>query len=914
MNAGSALRLLAAVVLPAVVGLLVLVGATRARASGASGGMSAPVRIGTPPQLPAGSKVVGPLPAQTRLSVTIALEPRDPAGLAEYATQVASPGSSVYRHYLTVAQFRERFGPTDAQIGVLTSELRDGGLQPGPVSANGLSIPISAAAGAIAHALSISLQRVRLAKGRVAYANTAAPAFPASVAASVQGVIGLDSLFRTRPLGIRSASASRRPGARPHMAAAALPPSPCSAATSAGSTYHAWTADQLASAYRFSSLYGAGDFGFGQTVALFELSTYPSSDVAAYQTCYGTSTSVSNVPVDGGATTSTGADEDVLDIEDVIGLSPQVNIRVYEGPNTTTGVYDTYSKIVSDNLATVISTSWGLCEPSEGSTAAQSENTLFQEAATQGQSTFAAAGDSGSTDCTSGPNKTTLTVDDPASQPFVTGVGGTSLSAIGPPPTETVWNDGKTGGAGGGGISSLWTMPSYQSGSASSLNVINSNSSGTPCGAGAGSYCREVPDVSASADENHGYVVYSNGAWTAYGGTSAAAPLWAAFTALTNASSACGGTPIGFANPLLYNAAAGAFSSDFNDITSGNNNLSGSGLYPAGSGYDMASGLGTPIGSGLPDDLCSLPGSGGNTVTVTNPGSQSTTVGTAVSLQIQATDSDSNQTLTYSATGLPAGLSINSAIGLISGTSATAGTANVTVTAKDSTNASGSITFSWTIGRRSTSAVLACSPASLLIGTPTTCAVTVSDTSSGTASPPTGTVNFSSSGAGSFSSASCTLSSGSCHVGYTASALGSQTITAAYQGDNSHNSSSGTLDVTTTSRPLVKLQVPRQRLGTVLGHGLRVRVSSSQTGSAKLRLLLPARVAKRLGLGNGKHTVAVATRFLRLGVGKTVRTPLLLTRRARRALAHIRSVHLTVTAVVTGTGGTTTVSRRILLR
>jgi len=612
MLSRSAFRLLVATGLSALVVLLALAGS-----SGGSVAGGVAVRIGSPPQHPAGSKVTGPLAGATRLSITITLKPRDPAGLANYASGVATPGSSIYRQYLTVAQFRQRFAPTDSEVSAVAAELRDRGLSAGQVSKNGLAIPVSGSASAVAHALSISFQRVQLPNGRVAYANTAAPQLPASVAGAIQSVIGLDSLFRAVPLGIQSPTASGQRGrVKPRVVTGGT--QPCLAAVSDGTTYGAYTADQLASAYRFSNLYGAGDLGSGQTVALFELEPYLASDISAYQSCYGTSTTVSNVLVDGGAGSGAGSGEAALDIEDVMGLSPQVGIRVYEGPNTSAGVYDTYNKIVSDNVAKVISTSWGLCEANEGLTAAQSENTLFQEAATQGESTFAAAGDSGSTDC----GGHTLAVDDPASQPYVTGVGGTTVSAIGPPPTQSVWNDGNSGGGGGGGISSFWTMPSYQSGAASSLNVINSNSSGSPCSAGSGNYCREVPDVSVDADEYTGYVIYYNGSWTAFGGTSAAAPLWAAFTALTNASSGCGGTPVGFVNAKLYTAAGGAYASDFSDITTGNNNLAGSGLYPAGTGYDMASGLGTPIGSGLPGGLC---GVSPPVVTLTGPANGSAT-------------------------------------------------------------------------------------------------------------------------------------------------------------------------------------------------------------------------------------------------------------------------------------------------
>ena len=656
----------------------------------ASAAASPPSRIGvgSVPRLAAGSRVVGSLGTATRMSVTVTLRPRDPAALAAYANAVSTPGSSVFHDYLSVSQFSARFGPTAAQMRAVVASLRGDGLRPGAVSANGLSIPVSANAGELAHAFAVGFHRVALPSGRTAFANTSAPLFNTSIAGFVQGVVGLSTLAQPQPLGL-TVPHGRVAHVNPHVVTGG--PQPCSAASGVGE----YTADQLASAYRFSSLYGAGDEGSGQTVALYELEPNKTSDISAYQSCYGTSASVSYVKVDSGAGSGAGEGEAALDIEDVIGLAPKASILVYQGPNSNSGAYDTYNSIISQDKAKVISTSWGLCESEEGSSAASSENTLFQEAATQGQSIFAAAGDSGSEDCGSN----SLAVDDPASQPYVTGVGGTSISALGPPPTQTVWNDDCSGGTcgGGGGISSLWSMPSYQSGAPGSLNVINSSSSASPCQAGTGSYCREVPDVSADADPATGYSIYWDGQWIGIGGTSAAAPLWAAFTALANASSGCNGTPIGFANPALYKAAASSYSSDFGDITSGNNDITGTngGKFTAGTGYDMASGLGTPIGSALAATLC---GGGGTpaTVTVTSPGSQTGTVGTAVSVQIHASDSDSGA-LTYSATGLPAGLAISSSTGLITGTPTTAATSSVTVTAKDASGPSGSASFSWTI-------------------------------------------------------------------------------------------------------------------------------------------------------------------------------------------------------------------------
>jgi hypothetical protein len=792
------------------------------------------VRVGAAPHHPRGSTVVGELSGSTRIAFAVTLTPRDPVALAAYASSVATPGSSDYHRYLTVAQFRQRFGPTPASIAAVRAALVGRRLTPGPTSANGLSIPLTASAMTIGHAFNLSFQNVRLHSGRMAYANTQAPQVPASVASEIQGVVGLSTLTEAQPLGLTNTrplgfglSLGLQSGstATPHVATGG--PQPCSTAVTDAPGFDAYTADQLASAYSFSALYSSGDLGAGQTVALFELEPNSTSDISAYQSCYGTSATVNYFAEDGGAGNGGrgyGSGEAALDIEDVIGLAPKATIDVYQAPNTDTGLLDDYTAIVESG-ANVASTSWGECEADEsGSGLAASEATLFEEAATAGQSVFSAAGDSGSEDCydpsVKSPDKL-LAVDDPASQPYVTGVGGTSMPALGPPPTQAVWDDQCSGGAcgGGGGISSFWSMPSYQADAPSSLNVVNSDSSRSPCGAASGSYCREVPDVSADADPATGYLIYYDNTWGGIGGTSAAAPLWAAFTALVNASSYCGGSDVGFANPALYDAAANAYSPDFGDITSGENDITGtnSGLYPATTGYDMASGLGTPVGSALPQQLCGA--SAAPTVTVTDPGPQTSVVGNAASLQIQATDS-ANDALTYSATGLPAGLSISSSTGLISGTPTTVQTGTVTVMAKDADGGSGATTFAWTVSARSTTVAVTCSPATIAPADATGCTATVTDTASGTSTTPTGTIDFSSppTADGSFAAGgACTLAAtgttgvASCALNYTPASRSpnSQSVVASYTGDSTHASSTSSgFTLTVPSPPAAAITSP----------------------------------------------------------------------------------------------------------
>jgi hypothetical protein len=308
--------------------------------------------------------------------------------------------------------------------------------------------------------------------------------------------------------------------------------------------------------------------------------------------------------VDGGAT---GAQEGeaALDVEVAAGLAPLSAITVYSGPNSGNGPIDTYHRMVMDDAAQVITTSWGQCEGPGGISPEEQklESVYFAEARTQDQTVFAAAGDSGSSDCyepQDGDGNTALAVDDPADQPDVTGVGGTSLTAeVSTPSTETVWNDGPNvgggGGAGGGGNSVDFAAGSYQQIPEAQAFAVDHCSS--HIGVSGSEQCREVPDVSASSDPDHGDPIFFDGRWELFGGTSAAAPLWAALT--TDINQGCAAR-VGFVNPLLYTAGSGS-SPPFNDITEGDNNLFAGppADYPAAAGYDLASGWGSPRAAGL---------------------------------------------------------------------------------------------------------------------------------------------------------------------------------------------------------------------------------------------------------------------------------------------------------------------------
>ncbi len=685
-----------------------------------SAARAAVMRIGRRPVVPAGAVARGAVAPSLRLHVTVALEPRDPEALHAYAEAVSTPGSRAFHHYLTPAQFGHRFGATAAAVLAVRRSLRAEGLRPGPATPGSLSIPVLASAAQLERGLKISLRRLALPGRRTAVAASAAPALDASAAGAVQSVVGLDTVSAPHPLlarppSARSTGASSVSSQLAATSAVADGPRPCAAAQATAAAHDAHTADQIASAYGFTGLYGAGDLGRGVTVAVYELEPVSASDIGHYQSCYGTHTSIRFVPVDGGVGKGPGTGEAALDIENLIGLAPRANVLVYDGPNANSGApgsgpYDTFRSIIDQDRAQVVSVSWGECEAAVGAGDAAAENTLFEQAAVQGQTIVAAAGDSGSEDCAFGSNlrQTQVAVDDPSSQPFVTGVGGTTLSAVGPRPTESVWNsaggvpDGLgQPGAGGGGISDLWPMPAGQRDASATLNVLGAGPTGRQCGH-PGGYCREVPDVSADADPTTGYAIYYNGSgsefgvpagWQAIGGTSAAAPVWSALMALADASSACAKGPIGYAVPALYGAAGTSYAADFNDVRTGDNDFThtNGGRFAAGAGYDEASGLGTPNATALAASLCA------GSLRLSAPGSQHSAIGAHVSIQLDARDVV-GAAVRFRATGLPPGLSIDPATGRISGRLRHSGTYHVAVSAVDRQGATAGATFSWSVG------------------------------------------------------------------------------------------------------------------------------------------------------------------------------------------------------------------------
>jgi subtilase family serine protease len=419
-----------------------------------------------------------------------------------------------------------------------------------------------------------------------------------------------------------------------------------------------------------NSIYGAPSSGGprtkgqGVTLGVFELSAYQRSDIKAYTTQFfgpGYNPPLSDVNVDGGPLSPqcpvgdtcpaeinayAGDIEVDADIETQLAVAPDVaHLIVYNAPNDVTGQteLDEYTRIADDDAAASVSSSWGVCENDISSGYAQAENLIFEQMALQGQSMFGAAGDDGAFDCIDADGTTLLNVDDPPSQPWVTSVGGTSLARFNPGESshpaypagvETVWNPGNlcnsgpgvsglTGfdycnalGAGGGGNSQYWGRPSYQFGpGVTSADSTRGNGS-TQCSlAAVGTLCREVPDISANADQYTPYGEFCTGSaatpnsvcatfsgeqtppgWFGVGGTSLSSPLWSAIIADRDSFV---GHRTGNINPLVYQLYRTNPQKFFHDITGIGQTTTNNGHFFTRPGYDLATGIGTPIMAAL---------------------------------------------------------------------------------------------------------------------------------------------------------------------------------------------------------------------------------------------------------------------------------------------------------------------------
>lgn len=566
--------------------------------------LAQPVRQSVPAHVPAAARLVQSVTRmgrEERLSLAISLPFRNQEALTNLLEQINDPTSPNYHHYLSREQFTEMFGPTEEDYNAVRTFAVVNGFRINAEHANRMLIEVNGTVADVERTFHTTLGIYQHpTEARTFYAPSVEPSV--DLAVPVLSVGGLDNFALARPR-LRFVSAVE-PNAAPNSG------------SGPGGGYFG---GDFRAAYAPNTTLN----GSGQIVGLLQFDGYTASDITYYETHAGLpSVTLSNVLLSGasGLPSHGGGEVEVsLDIEAAIAMAPGLaQVMVYMAPNPSP--FETIlNRMVSDNAAKQLSCSWFI----PGGAAHPAADQIFQEMALQGQTFFNASGDD---------DAYTGLIDFPGDSPYITQVGGTTLTTTGPGGarvSETVWNRGNGTGS-GGGISTQYGIPTWQT------NISMAANQGSTT-------MRNVPDVALTGENVY---VRVNASDTRVGGTSCSAPLWAGFAALINQKVVANGQPtIGFINDAVDKIGSGSsYASCFFDITTGNNTKSSSPTkFLATMGYDLCTGWGTPNGQNLIDALANLeplqvtPGAGFNSTggvggpfTVTSQNLSLTNAGTNV--------------------------------------------------------------------------------------------------------------------------------------------------------------------------------------------------------------------------------------------------------------------------------------------
>jgi subtilase family serine protease len=535
--------------------------------------------------LVAESTVLSPTDASKEISVVLVLPLKDPQRAAEFAQRASTPGDALCGKFLTADQFAAAYGADAADFAAVKKWAIDNGLKISTESLARTNLTVRGTVSQFETLFNTQINDYRSPEGDKFYSAASSPTIPNAISSKIIGAVGLTNSKQKAPL----AKVYKQLGENPATDITADGSGP-------GGTFNA---KDLRMAYSVTSAIGGT---VPETVALFEQGGFFASDVQKYLTA----NKLPKVPViprgvNGSGTGVSDPDvelEAVLDIDMIIGINPSVKeVIVYEdgdyNDSFQVALLDALTAVADQNQAQVLSISYGEDEILQGSTAIQAENQELTQLAAQGITVLASAGDNGAYGDIGLRSTDYLNVADPGAQPLVTCVGGTTLFTLnGLYYAEEVWNllaDGL--GATGGGVSSVWSLPSYQQ----TLPVVN----------GGSETMRNVPDVAAVGNPATGVGVYSTfyKGWVDVGGTSVSAPIWAGYLSLLNPGRvALGFGRFGMFNATFYSLLTSAFSNNnpgfyLNDIVSGNNGIVQYGLppgYNAGIGYDNCSGFGSP--------------------------------------------------------------------------------------------------------------------------------------------------------------------------------------------------------------------------------------------------------------------------------------------------------------------------------
>ena len=541
--------------------------------------------------------LMGQLSTTQNMSLVITLPLRDQDQLDQLLKDLYDPSSPSYRQFLTVEQFTAQFGPTQSEYDAVVNFAQENGLTVVSTSSNRLNVQVSGSVANVEAAFHLNLGVYQHpTENRTFYSPDREPT--TNLTFALWHVSGLDNFSIPHPAGLSKNPAAS--GAEP------------SATTGSGPSASFLGSDMWA------AYYGGPLTGSGESVGLLEYYGTDLADLNAYFTNIGQTNNVpiSLVSTDGTSTScidsSAGGNcddlEQTIDMTQALGMAPGLSSLVMYVGSTDAAIFNAMATAKPLNAQLSSSWTWNPADPS-------TDDPYFKEFAAQGQNLFQAAGDNAKW-TTSGKASETY----PADDVYVTSVGGTDLAtsaAGGAWSSETAWSNS------GGGISPhKYTIPAWQTAAAAG------------CASCSQTY-RNGPDVSANANYTF-YVCADQTTCTAneWGGTSFAAPMWAGYMALINQQSVANGNGLlGFINPSLYSIGAGSsYATDFHDVSSGSNG------YSATAGYDLATGWGSPNGSGLINALAKT--SSAATMTSPTPGSTLTS-GTATFTWTAATGNES---------------------------------------------------------------------------------------------------------------------------------------------------------------------------------------------------------------------------------------------------------------------------------
>lgn len=600
------------------------------RLSGPISDVSAATLLGSRSPLAAMATDAGVLPAGTAIQGLTLVFSRSAAQKADLQTLLAAqldPSSPQYHQWLTPDTFGARFGVADADLARVESWLQGEGFSVDGVNRSHNAVTFSGTAGSVGSAFRTELHRYKLG-GETHFAPATDLSLPAALAPLVTAVLHTSD-FRPRP-AVRL------------LHAQTVAPDYTSSQTQA----HYLTPKDIATMYDVQAEYSAGYTGVGQAIAVVGQSYVLTADVTAFQAAAGlpanppTLVLVPNTGVSGISSGDEG--ESDIDLEYAGGMAPGASVYlVYVGNNANNNVFDALNYAVTENIAPVISISYGVCEPLASTTSLTAFNTIYMQAAAQGQSILASSGDEGSEGCYGFTNQSVavqeqLAVDFPASSPYVTAVGGTQMAAGTTAPgastywatasgtdavgsllsyvPEVAWNEDSSNNgivAGGGGASAVFSRPTWQTGvgnvAAGTTRLVPDISLLSAVNTPGFLYC--TSDAADLQAENltsscvNGFRDLSGKYLLVAGGTSFAAPVMAGMTALLNQVKHSTGQ--GLLNPEMYSLATNGttYATVFHDITSGTNactipsatycSIAGASGFAAGVQYDEATGLGS---------------------------------------------------------------------------------------------------------------------------------------------------------------------------------------------------------------------------------------------------------------------------------------------------------------------------------